>query len=72
MLRSVTIVKTGPDTQAINFDVTDTGIRGSKHAQKTIFDSFYRVIIQLAASLSGPAIDPDTFPFPTPVTNPSL
>jgi signal transduction histidine kinase len=40
MLRSVTIVKTGPDTQAINFDVTDTGIRGSKHAQKTIFDRF--------------------------------
>lgn len=33
---------------------------------------FHRVIIHLAASLTGPAIDSDTFLFPAPLTDPSL
>ena len=33
---------------------------------------FHRVIIHLAASLTGPAIDSDTFPFPALLTDPSL
>jgi signal transduction histidine kinase/ActR/RegA family two-component response regulator len=40
VLLSVTLIKTGPDTHAINFDVTDTGIGVSKQAQKTVFDNF--------------------------------
>jgi signal transduction histidine kinase/ActR/RegA family two-component response regulator len=40
VLLSVTLIKTGADTHAINFDVTDTGIGVSKQAQKTVFDSF--------------------------------
>jgi signal transduction histidine kinase/CheY-like chemotaxis protein len=40
VLLSVTLIKTGADTQAINFDVTDTGIGVSKQAQKTVFDNF--------------------------------